>query len=122
MSEEPVATDSPRDTPATDSPRDTPATDSPPSEALAQMEAVFEGNPSRDNIQADLDKALMLYELRANEENYSRAGSALVVLRKEFGVPEMQMLRYAIRLQLDTPGVNLDLPDALGLAAADLEE
>jgi hypothetical protein len=46
VSEEPVATDSPHDTPATDS--------SPPSEALAQMEAVFEGNPSRDDIQADL--------------------------------------------------------------------
>ena len=92
-----------------------------PEDALGQMEIAFEGNPSQEEIKADLDKALRLYELRATEENYSRAGSALVGLRKEFGVPEMQMLRYAIRLQLDTPGVNLDLPSALGLAAADLK-
>jgi hypothetical protein len=90
----------------------------PPSDALSQMETAFVGNPNHEEIRADLDKALRLYKVPVTEENYSRAGSSLVALRKETGVAETEILAHTITLH--TPGVSLDLSDAFGLAASEL--
>lgn len=63
-------------------------------------------------------RQFQFYKLPATDENYSRAGSSLVALRKKTGVPETAILREAVNLH--QPGVALKLPDAFGLAAAGL--
>ncbi len=49
-----------------------------PSDPLAQMEIAFEGNYSKAQIKEFMDLAMKLYSLPITNENYSRAGSALV--------------------------------------------
>lgn len=87
-----------------------------PKNPLEQMEIAFEGNCSKQQIQERLDKAMKLYNLPRTKENYSRAGSALVTLRKEFGPSEMELLSYMIRSHV--PGIKIDFPTAAGFAAA----
>jgi len=74
-----------------------PARSSAPSDPLDQMVIAFQGGHSRAEIQSRLDKAMQLYGLAITPENYSRAGSALVTLRKEVGPSEMEILSYMIR-------------------------
>ena len=87
-------------------------------DALEQMEVAFIGNPRQAEIQARLDRALNLYNTPISEENYSRAGSALVTLRREIGPSEMDILDYMIRSHV--PGVNMSFPNAAGISAAAL--
>jgi hypothetical protein len=49
------------------------------------------------------------------QENYSRAGSTLVVLRKETGVTEISILRYMVKSHV--PGIKISFPDAAALSA-----
>ena len=86
--------------------------------ALEQMEVAFVGNPRQADIRAILDRALALYNTPISEENYSRAGSALVALRQEFGPSEMDILDYMIRSHV--PGANMSFPDMAGISAAAL--
>ena len=68
-------------------------------QSLSQMELMeiaFDGNPAISEIQPVLDHALRLYGMPITEENYSRAGSVLVALRKEFGPSEMDILGCVI--------------------------
>ena len=88
------------------------------SEALALMEVAFVGNPRQAEIQARLDRALNLYTTPISEENYSRAGSALVSLRREIGPSEMDILDHMIRSHV--PEINIDFPNAASLSAAAL--
>jgi hypothetical protein len=60
-----------------------------------------------------------VYGAEVNEENYNRAASALVALRKENGVPEMQILDYMIRSHV--PGVKLTFPEAAAIASVFLK-
>ena len=85
------------------------------SDSLGQMEIAFEGGYKRQEIQRCVDTALTAYGHPLTEENYSRAGSALVGLRKQLGVPEMSILAYMIRSHV--PGVQMTFPDAAGIAA-----
>ena len=87
-----------------------------PDDPLDQMVIAFSGNYSRTQINERLDKAMELYNLPMTKENYSRAGSALVALRKETGQKEMDILGYMIRSHVS--GVNMDFPSAAGLAAS----
>ena len=87
-----------------------------PSDPLAQMEIAFEGNYSKAQIKEFMDLAMKLYSLPITNENYSRAGSALVALRKEVGPSEMNILSYMIRSYV--PGVAIDFPGAAGMAAS----
>ena len=86
-----------------------------PENPIDQMVIVFKGSYSHTQIKERLDKALQLYDLPKTNENYSRAGSVLVVLRKECGHREMDILSYMIRSHV--PGVKMDFPSAAGLAA-----
>jgi hypothetical protein len=86
-----------------------------PDNALDQAVLAFVGHPTRTEIKSRLDVALRLYGLQSIEENYSRAGSALVVLRKQNGTPEMAILDYMIRSHVE--GVNLSFPDAAAIAS-----
>ena len=86
-----------------------------PSDPLEQMEIAFVGSYSKDQIKARLDRAMDLYGLSKTKENYSRAGSALVALRKGIGPHEMDILDHMIRSHVK--GVNIDFPKAAGLSA-----
>lgn len=82
---------------------------------LDQMAVAFVGGHARDEIQVQMDRAMQLYGLPRTEENYSRAGSVLVTMRKDSGFDEMQILDYMIRSHV--PGVNITFPEAAAIAA-----
>ncbi|HEX2207571.1 MAG TPA: hypothetical protein VHG93_07795 [Longimicrobium sp.] len=86
-----------------------------PDDALDQAVLAFVGNPARTEIKSRMDVALRLYGLQPTEENYSRAGSVLVTLRKQNGTPEMAILDYMIRSHVD--GVNLSFPEGAAIAS-----
>lgn len=85
-------------------------------DALGQMEVAFEGSYTRAIIKQRLEKAMQLYKVPITEENYSRAGSTLVALRKQNGIREMAILDHMIRSHVR--GVNVDFPSAAGLSSA----
>ena len=89
-----------------------------PTDPLAQMELAFVGNPHKSEIKSQLEMAMELYNLPITEENYSRAGSVLVTMRKELGVKEMDILRYMIKSHI--PEVSLSFPDAAAISAVAL--
>ena len=77
-------------------------------QSLSQMELMemaFDGNPTVSEIQPVLDRALRLYGMPITEENYRRAGSVLVALRKEFGPSEMDILGCVISSHV--PGADM---------------
>ena len=88
---------------------------SPRSDALRLAELAFAGNHSRQQIKDHMDRAMELYGLPRTEENYNRAASALVALRKENGTPEMAILDYMIRSHV--PGVEVSFPNAAAMAS-----
>ena len=79
------------------------------------MEIAFTGHPSVLEIKPVLDRALRLYGVPITEENYSRAGSTLVALRKKLGPPEIDILEYMIRNHV--PGINMSFPDSAAIGA-----
>lgn len=85
-------------------------------DALNQAEAVFAGGYTREQVKARLDQAMQLYGLPITEENYSRAGSALVAMRQQTGNTEMAILDHMIRSHVK--GANVSFPDAVGLSSA----
>ena len=89
--------------------------DDVPVDPIEQMEIAFEDNYSKSQIKERLDNAMELYNLPRTKENYSRAGSVLVVLRKEYGHSEMEILSYMIRSQV--PGMKIDFPSGAAIAA-----
>lgn len=94
------------------------SSDAPPDHPLDQMVLAFEGNHSRAEIKDRMDEAMGLYGVALTEENYSRAGSTVVSLRREYGPSEMEILDYMIRSH--APGVNMEFPSMAGIAAAAL--
>ena len=83
------------------------------STALRQMSIAFEGSWTVSEIRPVLEEALTLYGVPITEENYSRSGSVLVSLRKEYGPAEMAILDHMIRSYV--PGVNISFPEMAGL-------
>ena len=84
-----------------------------------QIELAFEGGLSWQEIRPLMDRAMTLYNLPINSENYSRASSSLIVMRREFGVREVDMLDYMIRSHVE--GVELEFSEAAAIAAVFLE-
>jgi hypothetical protein len=64
----------------------------PPTHPLDKMVVAYKGNHSRSTIQARMDEVMTMYGLSISEEEYTRAGSVLVSLRKKFGPHEMEIL------------------------------
>ena len=64
---------------------------------LADLETTFQGQYSRADITARIDQAMDAYDLPRSDTNYARSAAALVALRKELGVPEMDILEYMTR-------------------------
>ncbi|MCH8872128.1 hypothetical protein IH824_05035 [candidate division KSB1 bacterium] len=82
---------------------------------LEQMMVVCEVGYTKEQIKRRLDKTMRLYGVAITEENYSRAGSALVALRKETGAKEMAVLDHMIRSHV--PGLDFSFPDQAALSA-----
>lgn len=90
----------------------------PPDDPLDQMVIAFDGSASRAEIQSAVTDALLATGEAVNDDTKSRAGSVLVTLRKEYGVPEMDMLECIPGIGEAAP--NITFPDAAGLCAAEL--
>jgi hypothetical protein len=82
---------------------------------LTKMTVAFKGNYSREQIKARLERAMILYDVPITEENYSRAASALIVLRQNTEVTEMEILDSMIRSHV--AGLKLSFPDAAAISA-----
>lgn len=65
-----------------------------PADPLDQMSIAFVGTPSKSEVQTKVDAAFSATGTPATSENSSRAGSALVSLRKENGASEMTILEH----------------------------
>lgn len=75
----------------------------PPQDALVQMELVFEGGHSQEEIKAKVDRSLADFGMEPSEANYRRVGDVLVALAnhnaQEAGCPtctEMAILDYML--------------------------
>lgn len=90
--------------------------------ALDMMQVAFVSRHSPSEIEAQVKRAAAAFDLPATDQNFSRIGSALVVLRKESRVPEMELLRCARAMGEEVAGTNvgLDFPSAASLCAATL--
>lgn len=82
--------------------------------ALEMAEVAFVGDYDQREIKQRLDTAMSFYGLEITEENYLRAASVLVALRKEYGPSEMEILDYMIRSYV--PGVAMSFPDMAALS------
>ena len=92
------------------SPPETPETGA---DALDKMELVFKGDYSRSTIERHIVSALEMYGEIDTEENRSRLGSVLVVMREKSGVPEMDILNCMI--SADIGKYKVDFPAAAAL-------
>ena len=85
-------------------------------EACAILSERFEGNPPKERIRYSLDRVLQACDMPTTEENRLRAGSVLILFRKEEGAREMHFLEYLGRNV--KPGSKLTFPEAAGLFLA----
>lgn len=90
--------------------------------SLEKMELVFIWSYSKEDIKLKLDNAMLLYWLEINENNYNKAWSVLVSLRKKTNdsISEMDILNYMINSY--TPWVNMSFPDIAWISAWALYE
>lgn len=95
-----------------------PSDPAPPTDPLTQMTVAFEGGYTAAEIQAVMDRALTAAGEELTSETYSRAGSALVALRKSTGVPEMEIA--ACIPEVAAAADNMTFPDAAALCVTDL--
>lgn len=106
---------------ATTAPRPTdPPVATIPSDPIAQAEIAFSGNPRQSEIRAALDAAFAIYGLEPTDENYSRAGSALVALRQAAeGDNHPEVTEMAILVAMTAGGgyTGLSFPEAAAFAA-----
>lgn len=60
--------------------------------AIDMMTTLFQGNYSKSQIKSRMDLVMTRYGLDLTEENYNRAGSALISMQNGYGVAEMDIL------------------------------
>lgn len=82
--------------------------------SFSLMEQVFIGKHSKRFIKGKLERAMKLYKTPLTEEFYHKCGSALVALRKNSGIPEMEILSYMI--DMHSPSAGLDFATAAAFA------
>jgi len=83
---------------------------------IDRMEIAFVGGYTKQQIKTRIDRVMSLYGLSSTPDNYSRAGSVLVALRKEYGPSEMDILNYMVSIYVE--GVDLSFPDAAAISVA----
>lgn len=62
---------------------------------LEKMAYVFEGSPSRSQVQRAVYNLLQTYDLSTSDSNAEEVGDVMVTLRKASGVPEMDIIECA---------------------------
>jgi hypothetical protein len=106
--------------PATPGPNERPAA-TLPSDALSQLEIAFAGTPRKAVIRDKLDAALALYGLDPTEENYGRAGSALVAVRngaQQSGCDSCTEIAILDQMLRDGALPGAEFPDAVAFASS----
>ena len=88
--------------------------------SIDHMKMAFDGNHTKTFIKREIDRAVRVFDLPDTEDMYGRMGSSLVAMRKSSGVPEIELLKYAIRLRQTTPGANIKFPEAVALGSVEL--
>jgi hypothetical protein len=90
--------------------------------ALEMMPVAFVGGHAKPQIEAEIRRTAKAFNLPATNDSFSRMGSALVALRKETRVPEMELLRCARAMGEEVNGISLELdfPTAGGVCAVTL--
>lgn len=68
-----------------------------------------------------MDAALLATNTPITEENYSRAGSALVELNQSNGASPMDVLECIPGMTAATGGTSMSFPDAAALCSVDLQ-
>ena len=63
-------------------------------DAYSIMETEFEGMPPRNEIKSRMRIILALYQLQETEQNLDIIGCFLISLKKQHGVPEMEILQH----------------------------
>lgn len=71
------------------------------------METEFEGMPPRNEIVSRMRIILALYGLKEDEKTLDIIGSYIIVLKKKYGVPEMDILKNISENK--TEGVSLKM-------------
>ena len=103
-----------------DNTEDSDAGESLPDDPITQMTIAFNGSPSSEEIQEGLDNAFAAVDFEVTDENYSRAGSVLVALRKEFGINEMEILRCIPSIVTDPRLPSISFSNAAAVCNVDL--
>lgn len=75
-------------------------------DVLDMMEVVFKGNYTRQEIKTTLDRAMTLYGVPINEDNYNHYGDILLNLRKNTSVKEMDILNSMINSYITTSKID----------------
>lgn len=94
--------------------------DSRSTDPLEQMSVAFQGSPSIEEIQRSMDNAFAATDTETTAENYSRAGSTLVSLRKEYGIEEMDILECIPTRQTDPRIATHDFPSVAAVCVTDI--
>lgn len=71
------------------------------------METEFMGMPPKNEIIARFRILLVLYKLQEDNITIDTIGSFLILLKKEHGIAEMEILKHMI--ENNTPGVSLKM-------------
>ena len=91
-----------------------------PFSSLEKMELAFVGNPTISMIRRILDGVMRDHSFPISDENYSRAGSALVAIRKQTGVSEMDILRCMQTAKMGS--YNVSFSDGVAICAITLSK
>lgn len=67
-----------------------------PDDPIAQMAIAFEGDHSTGEIRPVVDQILRTWSLPVTDVERAKIGDVAVVLRREYGIPEMELLRYTL--------------------------
>ncbi len=87
---------------------------------LEKLNKIFVGNPSEEEIEYYMNKALDVYNLERTDENYNKVSNVLLAMSRDSnkGITEMAILKYAIKIHFK----NAKITDNMAIAAVFLEQ
>lgn len=91
-----------------------------PSDPLDQMLIMFNGSPSKTEIQQAMDDALNATNTPVTDDSYSRAGSVLVTFREKHGIDEMDILECIPTATTDPRIPEATFPNAAAVCVTDV--
>lgn len=85
---------------------------------VAQMQALFIGDPTPEEIRSKTEALLARHDMAPSHDNLDRLAGVLVRMRKDTGVPEMRIVDCMLELQ--QPSSHWELPAAAAFCSAGL--